>query len=48
VDGNGFSGKYASVKRFVRKLRGSVTPEARVVIQTAVGEEAMHVQFRQP
>jgi transposase len=40
VDGHGFSGKYSSVKRFVRKLRGSPTPEARVVIQTAPGEEA--------
>ncbi len=40
VDGHGFSEKYSSVKRFVRKLRGSPTPEARVVIQTAPGEEA--------
>ena len=40
VDGHGFAGKYASVKRYVRKLRGSVTPEARVVIETAPGEEA--------
>ncbi len=40
VDGHDFSGKYASVKRFVRKLRGSAAPEARVVIQTAPGEEA--------
>jgi transposase len=40
VDGHGFAGKYASVKRFVRKFRGSVTPEARVVIETAPGEEA--------
>ena len=40
VDSHGFSGKYASVKRFVRKLRGSATAEARVVIQTAPGEEA--------
>ena len=40
VDGHGFSGKYASVKRFVRKLRGSAAPEARVVIRTAPGEEA--------
>jgi transposase len=40
VDGHGFTEKYASVKRFVRKLRGSSTPEARVVIETAVGEEA--------
>jgi transposase len=40
VDGHGFSERYASVKRFVRKLRGSPTPEARVVIETAPGEEA--------
>jgi transposase len=40
VDGHGFAEKYASVKRFVRKLRGSSTPEARVVIETAPGEEA--------
>ena len=32
VDGHGFAEKYASVKRFVRKVRGSPTPEARVVI----------------
>ncbi|MGA2883493.1 MAG: IS21 family transposase [Bryobacteraceae bacterium] len=40
VDGHSFNEKYASVKRFVRKLRGSSTPEARVVIETAPGEEA--------
>ena len=40
VDGHGFTGRYASVKRFVRKLRGSSSPEARVVIETAPGEEA--------
>jgi transposase len=40
VDGHGFSGRYASVKRFVNKLRGSPAPEARVVIETAPGEEA--------
>jgi transposase len=40
VDCHGFSGRYASVKRFVNKLRGSPTPEARVVIETAPGEEA--------
>jgi transposase len=40
VDGHGFTEKYASVKRFVRKLRGSSAPEARVVIETAPGEEA--------
>jgi hypothetical protein len=40
VDGHGFAGRYASVKRFVRKLCGSSAPEARVVIETAPGEEA--------
>ncbi len=40
VDGHGFSGRYASVKRFVNKLRGSPAPEAHVVIETAPGEEA--------
>ena len=36
---HGFCARYASVRRFVRKLRPS-TPEARAVIQTAPGEEA--------
>jgi transposase len=40
VDDYGFAAGYASVKRFVRKLRGETTPEARVVITTAPGEEA--------
>ena len=40
VDSHGFAGRYASVKRFVRKLCGSSAPEARVVIETAPGEEA--------
>ncbi len=40
VDGHGFAGSYESVKRFVRKLRGKQAPEARVVIETAPGEEA--------
>lgn len=40
VDDHGFSARYASVRRFVLKLRGSVTPEARAVIVTAPGEEA--------
>ena len=40
VDCHGFAGRYASVKRFVRKLCGSPAPEARVVIETAAGEEA--------
>jgi len=40
VDGYGFAGGYQSVKRFVRKLRGMRSPEARVVIETSPGEEA--------
>src|SRR5207244_11298069 len=40
VDGHGFAAGYQSVKRFVNKLRGTPTPEARVVIETAPGEEA--------
>jgi transposase len=40
VDRHGFSGAYGSVKRYVRKLRGTQSPEARAVIQTAPGEEA--------
>ena len=40
VDGHGFAGRYPSVKRFVRQLRGSPRPEARVVMETAPGEEA--------
>lgn len=40
VDRHGFTGAYESVKRYVRKLRGPVSPEARAVITTAPGEEA--------
>jgi transposase/rhodanese-related sulfurtransferase len=40
VDRHGFTGAYESVKRYVRKLRGPVCPEARAVITTAPGEEA--------
>jgi transposase len=40
VDQHGFTGSYESVKRFVRKQRGSQSPEARAVILTAPGEEA--------
>ena len=36
----GFAGSYQSVQRFVRKLRGTQVPEARVVIVTAPGQEA--------
>lgn len=40
VSGVGFTGAYQSVRRFIRKLRGTQSPEARVVIETAPGEEA--------
>jgi len=39
VDGHGFTAGYQSVKRFIQKLRGSPKPEARVVIETAPGED---------
>jgi transposase len=39
VDDHGFPGRYASVRRFVGKLRGQRTPEAHPVIVTAPGEE---------
>jgi len=40
VDDHGFTARYASVRRFVRQLRATAPPEARVVITTAPGEEA--------
>jgi transposase len=40
VSQHGFGAGYASVKRFVRKLLGTKTPEERVVIETAPGREA--------
>jgi transposase len=39
VDRHGFTSSYQSVQRFVRKLRGAVSPEARAVIETRPGEE---------
>jgi transposase len=39
VSGHGFTARYASVRRFVLKLRGSPPVEARVVITTTPGEE---------
>ena len=39
VDDHGFSGRYASVRRFVVSLRDRSPVEARVVITTAPGEE---------
>jgi transposase len=40
VDDHGFTARYASVRRFVATLRGTSSPEARVVIRTTPGEEA--------
>jgi transposase len=40
VDDHGFQARYASVKRFVRKLRGSVPAEACGIITTGPGKEA--------
>jgi transposase len=40
VDDHDFEAGYASVRRYVVKLRGSQTPEERAVIETAPGEEA--------
>jgi transposase len=39
VDDHGFPGRYASVRRFVVKLRGQESPVAHPVIVTAPGEE---------
>ena len=40
VDRSSFTGAYESVKRYVRKLRGSRTPEPCAIILTPIGEEA--------
>src|SRR5437762_8371357 len=40
VSDHGFAAAYQAVKRFVRKLRGAMSPEAAGIICTAVGEEA--------
>ena len=40
VDDHGFTGRYQSVKRFVRQLRGRPGPPACAVIVTPPGEEA--------
>lgn len=40
VDGYGFPGQYASVRRFVGRLRGADTPEPSGIITTGPGEEA--------
>jgi transposase len=40
VDDHGFGGKYASVKRFVRGIRGKVSPAAHPFIETEPGVES--------
>src|SRR5215510_10854420 len=40
VDDHGFPGRYASVRRFVAKIRGQRIPTAHPVLVTAPGEEA--------
>lgn len=40
VDDYGFAGRYQSVKRFVRQLRGAAAPQACPIIVTPPGEEA--------
>ncbi len=40
VDDHGFTGRYQSVKRFVRQLIGRPGPAARAVIATSPGEES--------
>jgi transposase len=40
VDDHGFTGRYSSVKRFVRRCRGKQIPGARAVILTPPGEES--------
>jgi transposase len=39
IDDHGFAAQYASVRRYVAKLRGAAPAEARVVIVTTPGEE---------
>jgi hypothetical protein len=39
VDDHGFPARYASVRRFIVALKGTSTPEARVVITTVPGED---------
>ena len=39
VDQHGYTSSYQSVQRFVLKLRGAVSSEARVIIETRPGEE---------
>ena len=41
VDGHGFPGKSCSVKRFIRKLRGSMSFETRMMFPTTTGENRL-------
>jgi transposase len=40
IDSQGFAHRYASVRRFVARLRATTAPEQRAIIETAPGEEA--------
>ena len=40
VDRHGFAGSYETVKRYARRLRGTQSPEACGIIETAPGEES--------
>ena len=40
VDQHGFADHYASVRRYVRRVRGGLTPEPSGIIETGPGEEA--------
>ena len=46
VDSHGFAGGYQSVKRFVRNLRGAVSPEARAIIETPPAKSARLITAR--
>lgn len=40
VDQHGFAGRYASVRRYLRRVRGGLTPEPSGIIETGLGAEA--------
>jgi hypothetical protein len=46
VDDHGFTARYASVRRFVVTLRGTSSPEARVVITTALARKPRSITAR--
>ena len=45
VDGHGFPGRYASVRRFVARLRGTATPEPAGISATAPGEDRIGISI---